>query len=334
MGRSGGGGGHIGGGHRSHHSSSHIGSHSSHSSSSFHSGPSYRSGGGFGGGYGGGPRPGYNRTVHRHYHYNVGPHGYNYGPGAPPPPPRGSAGTNASGCLSIIITMIIFMAICGALAMFSGGSSGGDIGEFANQKYDDIFKEREDGLLIVISEDDVCEAIYGNNSARIMDNYMDYLWERYDANYNNDLGIQLGTMFADVSNTIRSDAVSPIKSEKKFSRDCYRDDINWVDTKTNLMSGAEMFYDTTGIQPYVLLVKNSTIKANSGSGPQTRKVVTVLIVAITFIVIVSILFSWWKKRVAQKNKEQEDLEKILSKPLESFGDPLKDLESKYDDPEK
>ena len=63
-----------------------------------------------------------------------------------------------------------------------------------------------------------------------------------------------------------------------------------------------------------------------------RVIMVTLIIGLVVIVVVLILFKWWKKRVAQKNKEQEDLEKILSTPLETFGTtPIQDLAAKYDD---
>ena len=59
--------------------------------------------------------------------------------------------------------------------------------------------------------------------------------------------------------------------------------------------------------------------------------IAVLIVA-GAVGIVFISFKWWKARVAQKNKEQEDLEKILSKPLDTFGNQeITDLQKKYQD---
>lgn len=62
-----------------------------------------------------------------------------------------------------------------------------------------------------------------------------------------------------------------------------------------------------------------------------RVIMITFLVLLAVVLIVFILFKWWKAKVAQKNKEQEDLEKILSKPLESFGDsPMSDLEKKYE----
>ena len=71
--------------------------------------------------------------------------------------------------------------------------------------------------------------------------------------------------------------------------------------------------------------KNIMAKSN------TRAIVTVLIIAVAAIIIVNILFKWWKAKKAQANKEQEDLEKVLSTPLETFGSEINDLTKKYDE---
>ena len=94
------------------------------------------------------------------------------------------------------------------------------------------------------------------------------------------------------------------------------------------MTGAQEFYDATGIQFYVMFVKTRTIAkaTNHSSG-----VFKVLIIAAAVVIVVCILFAWWKKRTAQKNKEQEDLERTLNTPLETFGStPMDDLKAKYD----
>ncbi len=52
------------------------------------------------------------------------------------------------------------------------------------------------------------------------------------------------------------------------------------------------------------------------------------------IVIVIILFSWWKHAKKQKNLEAEQTEKILNTPIEKFKDSeIEDLKNKYDDKE-
>ncbi len=333
MGRSGGGGGHSSGGHSGggHHGSSHHSSFSSHSSSSFHS--SNRSGGGYhsgprpgyGGGYHSGPRPGYG-----------GPRHYHGGPGMPPPPPRPYYGPGYrrvslfSSCLSFIIVALFFLII-GTTAMTSGSAlNDNNLAEYAEQQYKAKFNGREDGFLLVIvdtGDDEYDQIKYGTKANPIMDRYQDIFWDNYDRNYNNDLGIQIRGALEDTLKEMTD--ITPITPDKSFDSHCYEDHLNWVDTKSNLVDGAKEFYEATGIQLYVMLVKSKTVAkaTNKSSG-----VLKILIIAIAAIIIVKILFDWWKKRIAQKNKEQEDLERTLSTPLESFGStPMDDLTKKYDD---
>jgi uncharacterized protein involved in tolerance to divalent cations len=208
--------------------------------------------------------------------------------------------------------------------------SDNNISEYAEDQYTSIFNGREDCLLIVLDENDDGQIKYGAKANYIMDTYVEDMWNNYDKNYNDDLGIQLGNMFTDTANEILADNVSAITPDKSFDSHCYRDKLNWVDTKSNLQSGAEYFYEATGIQAYVLLVKAKTIaKATNKSAG----VLKVLIVACAAVIIVCIGFNWWKKRIAQKNKEQEDLERTLKTPLETFGTEgsIDELAKKYED---
>lgn len=63
--------------------------------------------------------------------------------------------------------------------------------------------------------------------------------------------------------------------------------------------------------------------------------ITVWIV-IAVVVLIFILFSWWKGKQAQKNLEAEQTKDILSQPIQKFGaSPEEELTKKYqDDPEK
>ncbi len=73
--------------------------------------------------------------------------------------------------------------------------------------------------------------------------------------------------------------------------------------------------------------KNIMAKSN------LKSIMTVVIISITVIVVVLILFKWWKKKKEQDNKEQENLEKILSTPLQTYGNDISDLTKKYDEPQ-
>ena len=62
-----------------------------------------------------------------------------------------------------------------------------------------------------------------------------------------------------------------------------------------------------------------------------RVIAIVALIVAGVVGIIIILFKWWKARTAQKNKEQEDLERILSKPLDTFGNQeMVDLQKKYE----
>lgn len=329
MGRSGGGGGgHSGGSHggsfhsSSHHSSVGRSSSSSHSysrPSSSRPSSSRPSGGYYGGGY------------RRDYGYGGYRRGYGYRPGYANAAPRPASGSPA-GCLSFIIIMFVIMIfMIGAAAVTGGTMTDNNLAEYAQDQYKEIFGERQDCMLMVLvdDEDGSGQITYGNKANGIMDRYVDKMWDNYDANWDNDLGIQIKGMFYDtIADMERAGGVKKISSEKGFTSSCYKDNLNWVDTKANLVDGVEAFYNKTGIQAYILFVKPRTVAkaTNKSSG-----VLKVLIIAVAVIIVVSILFTWWKKRIAQKNKEQEDLEHILATPLETFGStPMQDLEAKYE----
>lgn len=69
------------------------------------------------------------------------------------------------------------------------------------------------------------------------------------------------------------------------------------------------------------------------AGPIHMRYVVIIVVAIiAVVVVVALLFKWWKAKKAQKNKEAEDLEKILNTPLETFGNKeVDDLKDKYEE---
>ena len=70
--------------------------------------------------------------------------------------------------------------------------------------------------------------------------------------------------------------------------------------------------------------KNIMAKSNA------RVIGVVLVISVAAIIIVAMVIKWWKKKKEQDNKEQEDLEKILNTPLETFGSDVNDLAQKYD----
>ncbi|WP_205528141.1 TPM domain-containing protein [Suicoccus acidiformans] len=56
-----------------------------------------------------------------------------------------------------------------------------------------------------------------------------------------------------------------------------------------------------------------------------------LVVGVLAIIIV--LFIWWRKRAAQQEAEAKRTEEILSRPIETFGSDVSELEKKYQDSE-
>ena len=345
MGRSGGGGGGFSsGGHGggSHHGASFSGG-----------GGSFRSSGSRGGGFGGGPRP---------HGPGPGPRPYDdYGPGhitimevrachhlhhreedimeaeqltyIQTAVAAGGAFFFLGGAFVTIIMLMLVLIVFSFYMQFKGGYTGDTlsdnrISEYAEDQYNTIFSGREDGLLLVVDENDNGQFKYGVKANALMDTYINSMISAYQNNYNDDLGIQLKGMLEDTLEIMKQDGISKIKSDKAFDSHCYRDDLNWIDTKNNVVTGAQEFYDATGIQFYVMFVKTRTIaKATNHSAG----VFKVLIIAAAVVIVVCILFSWWKKRTAQKNKEQEDLERTLKTPLETFGStPMDDLKAKYD----
>ncbi len=93
------------------------------------------------------------------------------------------------------------------------------------------------------------------------------------------------------------------------------------------------YYDVSGLTIEEFFAKTFSASGDAiMQGPIHMRYVVIIIVAIiAAVIIVVLLIKWWKARTKQKNKEQEDLERILDKPLETFGDEgINDLKDKYD----
>lgn len=105
------------------------------------------------------------------------------------------------------------------------------------------------------------------------------------------------------------------------------------EAKDILVSRYQYYYNDTSLDVDELFAKTfSDAGREIMSGPmRMRYVVMVIVGIVAVVVIVIILVNWWKARTKQKNKEQEDLERMLNKPLETFGDTtINDLKDKYD----
>ncbi len=335
----GGGGRSMGGGSRG--GSRSMGSSRSRSSSS--SGPRRMSspGGGYGGGprpggYGGGPRPG-----------GYGGHHHHGGPGMPPPPPRRYyyrggrryyASSGGSGCAGIFAYMIIMMIIVIALFSSAVGSSGsGSNAKLNRDKYTgDV--DSSHGYYI-----DTCEYqfIDRTNEQTLISGFKEFYNKTgvfpflYVTETKGDY-----TGYASYEDMIYSQYFD---SEGNFLIVYIADEETWYyaagyntaeiidDTSLDIIDNKINHHCSSGDMAeafgYGLRDASKNIMAKSNG----RVIGIVVVVAIAVIILANMLIKWWKAKKAQDNKEQEDLEKILNTPLDTFGSDINDLASKYDE---
>ena len=158
----------------------------------------------------------------------------------PPPPPRrryyGGRTTyvysngSSSGAFVTIIMLMLVLIVFSFYMQFKGGYTGDTlsdnrISEYAEDQYNTIFSGREDGLLLVVDENDNGQFKYGVKANALMDTYINSMISAYQNNYNDDLGIQLKGMLEDTLEIMKQDGISKIKSDKAFDSHCYRDDL-------------------------------------------------------------------------------------------------------------
>lgn len=250
--------------------------------------------------------------------------------------PNGSGGSSgSSSCFGTLGTIVLIGIIAAVIiSKIRAGSSSefaSALPEFTNNKYSEVFDKREDCLLLVITDTDLGQASYGNSAASIMDKYIESMWKEYKNNEKVsgsssekiDRSEQVGNMFKNLAKTASNNNVEPIKSEKDFDSKCFLDNIDCISDRSVLIDGAKQFYETTGIQPYVMFVTNKAVKRENGKMAGVVKVLAGLlktfIIAIIIIIVIIFIIVMVVMRSNKKKKEQEDLERILSKPLETFG---------------
>lgn len=188
--------------------------------------------------------------------------------------------------------------------------------------YDDEIKPLEQGLEHFYKTTGVCAYVYFVNELDENINGNEYASTLYDELFNDEGHILL---LYDYMNAYMYDAEgyaigTTIDSE---ALDMLYDYIEaeWANDSENLGAIGDgcakaadrmMYREKTFFQKY-------------------QSIIIVIIIAIALIIIVKVLFKWWKAKTAQKNKEQEDLERTLKTPLESFGTTsMDDLKQKYD----
>lgn len=338
MARGGRGGGSRGGGRSSSGRSGR--SFSSRRSSSSSRGRSYRgSSHRGGGGYGGGP------SHHHHHHgHHHGHHHHHYHGGS-----RGGSIVStilASIIVFTILAIVVFQhtcnfAIAGCSGVFGGTSSSKQ-------------REKLDSGIVNMTEwytDELGWIEYENDLIKGMESFYE------------DTGIQPHLYLVDWNGEISSTEAQKFMQEAYddlftdeghmlvcyFS--CHNDSIDFVDGEPFLLCGkatttimdeeaekifwSEEYKNYENNNLYFEEYWGETFKDAGNkimAAPIPWSTVVIVIAAIAGVVIVVIVIKKIvKANIAQKNKEQEDLERMLDKPLETFGDDaVEDLKDKYD----
>ncbi|MFL2134401.1 hypothetical protein [Desemzia sp. FAM 24101] len=321
-----------------------------------------RSGGGFGsgrgssggfGGFGGSSRNrgGYNRPSRpifiptRPFYGSRPRSGRYYGTGG------GGGGCGSSGCSTLIIVLLVI----GAILYFFGSSSIGTSGS------SDITRstiERE-----ALPEGSVNETDYYTDQAGWIGNQTvmtDGLHHFY-----NETGVQPHVYITDNING----STSPTSAElEEFSRNLY--DELFTDEAHLLLVffqrseadyGNYMDYYVTGTQAKSVIdteagdilldyldrnyydeslteeefFSNSFRDAADRMMEVTRSPWITVFIILGIVILIFLLYTWWKRKQQQKNLEAKRTEEMLSKPLDTFGDSAaEDLAKKYENDNK
>ena len=266
-------------------------------------------------------------TNHNNSHYNCH-HSHYYG----------SHGTGLlSGLLSRVLSTVVFLIIFVVLIFGKSNKiSSTNIDEktveqYANTQYSKLFNDESHLLLVYAyldrNETDTATLSFGYDSSELISSELEnYFWNRYEINYSSDLNESewLGNTFKETAENYND--TEKLNSFDKFDKNCYKDNLGWIKSneKEALINGCESFYNKTGIQPYILLINYEDIPGVVVKGSSNSNFGFVAIIAIAVLIIVIVIKRIVKMKIDQKNKEQEDLEKILNTPLEKYSDDLVD----------
>lgn len=307
-----------------------------------------RMGGGYGGGHHHSPSHHYHRPPHHHHYHR--PYRRRY---------YSSGGTyyrgSGCGCSSFFATIIFMIVILALLSSFSGVRRNNSMyynykapnynDSYSNVErdkfdglvqlngyysdpdgilYDDEIKPLEQGLKHFYETTGVCAFVYFVEELEPGVDGIEEAAALYEELFNDEGHILLLYDYTnaymydacgyEISTTIDSEAVDIIYDyvEAKWSQD-----------SENL---GDIFGGGLAEAADRIMYKERSF------GEKYKSIIITIIVSIVVIIIVSILYKWWKAKKAQENKEQEDLEKVLSTPLETFGSDINDLAAKYDAP--
>ena len=266
-------------------------------------------------------------TNHNNSHYN-GHHSHYYG----------SHGTGLlSGLLSRVLSTVVFLIIFVVLIFGKSNKiSSTNIDEktveqYANTQYSKLFNDESHLLLVYAyldrNETDTATLSFGYDSSELISSELEnYFWNRYEINYSSDLNESewLGNTFKETAENYND--TEKLNSFDKFDKNCYKDNLGWIkgNEKEALINGCESFYNKTGIQPYILLINYEDIPGVVVKGSSNSNFGFVAIIVIAVLIIAIVVKRIVKMKIDQKNKEQEDLEKILNTPLEKYSDDLVD----------
>lgn len=310
-------------------------------------------GGGFGGGgprhHGPGPGPGPHHGPRHHYHH--GPRHHYYGG----PRRRGSivGSILASIIVLTIFAFVIFQHSCNFALAGCSGAFGGFGGTSSTKQ-----REKLDRNLVNLTEWYTDELGWIEYEGDLIEGMEDF----YE-----DTGIQPHLYLVDWNGTISDNEAHAFMEEvyDEFFTDeghilvcyfsCADDSIDYVGGEPYLLCGTatEVIMDEEAKEIFWSEELNNYENDNlyfeeywgetfSDAGQRIMAapipwstVAIVVVVVIGVIVVVVIIKNINKARIAQKNKEQEDLERMLDKPLETFGDDVvEDLKDKYDAADK
>lgn len=342
----GGGGRSMGGGSRS---SSRSFSGSGRSGISSSGGHRSMSGGGFSGGTHQRSNSYNNHTYHSHPHHTHNTYNTYYGGG-----PRGrynngyhagynAGGRSGSGCGGLLVFLLMFaiLGIVYCAVMSSGGRSEKMNREKFTGKVDSSHGYYQDDSIGAEKFIDSSNEAYLNAGFKTFYNKTGVFPFLYILEYEPDASEYSGydtymdmlyeKLFKEEGNLL----IVYIADKDDYYYAAGHNTSEIIDGDTlNLISNKVNSYWSSGDLAKAFGDGLSAASKNIMAKSNFRVIMIALIIAATVIIVMMIAFKWWKAGVAQKNKEQEDLERTLSQPLETFGSSMDDLQKKYDNPDQ
>ena len=265
--------------------------------------------------------------------------------------PRMYGGGSSGGCASVFLYVVLISFVLAALGSFGSAKKGYNIGgdaklnktKFTGEVYKDAGYYKDDSTgsekFIVASEESalingfksfydktgvfpflyICETVPGGSTEANIKAYGEQLYVDLFSDHGRTVEGNLLILFvADIPDyyLIGGYDIGDVIDDKATAVICSKINRHW-DNGENASQIFGRGLDEAG--------KNIMAKSNA-------RVYTVTFIIIAGVVLVIlILFKWWKARTAQKNKEQQDLENIMNTPLETFGNQqVNDLTQKYD----